>query len=217
MTLAKAKLTNIDKNPKGSEEVLSLLKKFDDMRPAGQVSDTVSNFLMPPPRPPSGEIEFMFNPKDLSFEGEVKSNDNPGAADGQSGKPKVSFSNIEVYKVGIHNIMFDTYETGVNVVTRYIDPFKQAVQFISEKQRPPVYTFSWGEQIYLKYCFVEKFSYKLTMFLADGTPVRAVIDNLTLKEVDLQALEKAVTPPPQPDRNNDSMKTRPQRQPQSSS
>ncbi|MEM6520025.1 MAG: hypothetical protein AAF722_11930, partial [Cyanobacteria bacterium P01_C01_bin.70] len=32
-------------------------------------------------------------------------------------------------------------------------------------------------------CFVEKLDYKLTMFLADGTPVRAEV-NLSLKEVD---------------------------------
>jgi hypothetical protein len=209
MSLAKAQLTCIDKRSGGADQVVELLKKVDLVRPTGQLStapNTVSNLLMPQ-RPPE-DIEFMFNPKELSFDGEVKSNDSEGARSEKSGKPKVSFSNIEVYKIGIRNIVFDTYETGEDVVDKYINRFKKAVQFIEGKQRPPVYTFSWGQQVYLKYCFIEKFSYKLTMFMADGKPVRAVIDTLTLKETDLTAIENADTPPAQPNRNADSLKTR---------
>lgn len=50
--------------------------------------------------------------------------------------------------------------------------------------RIPIYRFIWGDQTYLRRCNVEKLVYKLTMFLPDGTPVRAVIDSLTLKKVD---------------------------------
>jgi Contractile injection system tube protein len=207
MTLAKAQLTCIDKRSGGADQVVELLRKVDKMLPPGQVSTTVSNFLTPQ-RPPSEDIEFMFNPKELSFESEVKSNDNAGSRSMKSGKSKVSFSNIEVCKIGIRNIVFDTYETGENVVDKYIGRFKKAVQFTEQKQRPPVYTFSWGQQVYLKYCFIEKFSYKLTLFLADGTPVRAIIDTLTLKETDPNAKENANTPPPQPDRNADTPESR---------
>ncbi|MGK7926783.1 MAG: hypothetical protein AB4290_16345 [Spirulina sp.] len=36
----------------------------------------------------------------------------------------------------------------------------------------------------IRQCFIENLAYKLTLFLPDGTPVRAEIDSLTLKEVD---------------------------------
>ena len=80
--------------------------------------------------------------------------------------------------------MFDTYEDEENVLKKYINKFRKAVQFVPGKERPPIYKFTWGEQIYLRRCFIENLTYKLTMFLPDGTPVRAVIDSLTLKEAD---------------------------------
>ncbi|MEO0969863.1 MAG: hypothetical protein AAFX80_16415, partial [Cyanobacteria bacterium J06639_18] len=125
------------------------------------------------------------NPSQLSFEGVVETSDNAGVRTQNKGTPKVSFSNIKAYKVTINNILFDTYEEGDNVIKRYIDKFKKAVEFLPGKEeRPPIYLLKWGEQVYLKACFVEKISYKLTMFLPNGTPVRAIIDSLTLKEVD---------------------------------
>jgi hypothetical protein len=129
-------------------------------------------------------IEFMFNPAELAFEGMVETAENPGARTEDTGQPKVSFANVKAYTVTINQVLFDTYEQETDVVKRYIEPFRRAVQFAQGKQRPPIYTFIWGQQVHLRRCFVEKLSYKLTMFLPDGTPVRAVIDNLTLKEAD---------------------------------
>lgn len=132
----------------------------------------------------ASRIEFMFNPMELEFKGEVATNESTSARHQSSGTPKVSFSHIEAYTVTISNIMFDTYEEGTNVVNKYINKFKEAVAFAPGKERPPLYTFQWGSIIYLRRCFIEQLSYKLTMFLEDGTPVRAVIGSLTLKEAD---------------------------------
>jgi hypothetical protein len=134
-------------------------------------------------------ITFMFNPTELTFEKQVETSENKGARTEDKGQPKVAFANTNSYKVTINKIIFDTYETGENVVTRYIEPFRQAVQFPGQtggqgQQRTPLYTFSWGDQVHLRCCFVEKLTYKLTLFLPDGTPVRAVIDSLSLKEAD---------------------------------
>jgi hypothetical protein len=165
-------------------------------------------------------IEFMFNPTELSFAKQVETSENKGARTQDKGQPKVGFSNTSSYVVTINKILFDTYETGENVVEKYIELFRKAVQFPEpgstagstlpqigtfnpggmirnlvsnatgkagskdDKQRTPLYMFAWGNNIYLRYCFVEKLSYKLTLFLPDGTPVRAVIDSLTLKEAD---------------------------------
>lgn len=155
------------------------------------------------------DIGFMFNPTELAFEGVVETADNPGARSESSGKPKVSFSNIQAYRVTINNILFDTYENenAQRNVSQYIDLFKQAITFVSGKQRPPIYRFEWGNQIHLQYCFVEKLNYKFTMFLNDGTPVRAVIDGLTLKETDDPDKLDAELPPPQSD-PNDTMQSR---------
>jgi Contractile injection system tube protein len=133
---------------------------------------------------PGKSISFMFNPSELVFEGMVETADNPGARSAESGKPKVSFSNIKAYKVTIKNILFDTYEEGQDVVKQYINAFRSGVEFVGGEERPPIFRFIWGNQRYLRACFIEQLNYRLTMFLPDGTPVRAVIESLTLKEVD---------------------------------
>lgn len=57
----------------------------------------------------------------------------------------------------------------------------------NKQQRTPIYRFIWGNQEhYLPYCTVDSLSYKLTKFLPDGTPVRAEIDSLTLKETSIR-------------------------------
>lgn len=129
-------------------------------------------------------IEFMFNPTELTFEGVVETAESPGARTQNRGQPKVSFSHTKAYKITINKILFDTYEEGTDVVSKYIEPFRKAVEFVSGKERPPIYRFSWGSRIYLRRCFIEKLNYKLTMFLPNGMPVRAIIDSLTLKEAD---------------------------------
>jgi Contractile injection system tube protein len=155
-------------------------------------------------------IEFMFNPAELAFEGVVDTAESPGARTEDKGQPKVSFSHVKAYTVTINQVMFDTYEERTDVLQRYIEPFRKAVQFAQGKQRPPIYALMWGKQVYLRRCFVEKLNYKLTMFLPDGTPVRAVIDNLTLKEADESQPNGslAATAPTTADRQSDSMQAR---------
>jgi hypothetical protein len=155
-------------------------------------------------------IEFMFNPTELLFEGVVETSESPGARTQDKGQPKVSFSHVKAYKVTLNKVLFDTYEDGGDVVKQYIDKFKKAVEFVKGKERPPIYQFMWGKQVYLRRCFIEKLSYKLTMFLPDGTPVRAVIDSLTLKEADEPKENGSLgaKPPAQVDRQTDSLSSR---------
>lgn len=163
------------------------------------MSNPVKATLKAAPGEDSGvkPIEFLFNPTQLAFEGIVETSDNAGTRSEASGKPKVSFSNIQAYKITISNILFDTYENGNsnrNVVKEYIEPLKEAVKFVEGKERPPIFTFAWGKEVYLRFCFVERVTYKLTMFLPDGTPVRAVVDSLMLKETDGIPSESARLP-----------------------
>lgn len=130
------------------------------------------------------DIEFMFNPTQLDFSRQFTVN-KEGAARTDKGLPKVSFAYPEPCSLTISNIILDTYEAGTNVLT-HIKNFEKAVSFAQAgsgaKKRPPVYIFTWGAQQYLR-CFVKSLNYSLTMFLPDGTPVRAKV-SLNLEEID---------------------------------
>ena len=155
-------------------------------------------------------IEFMFNPTELAFQGIVETAENSGARTEDKGQPKVSYSHVIANKITINRIVYDTYEDGTDVVDKYINPIKKALEFVSGKERPPIYTFNWGSREYFRRCFLERLDYKLTMFLPDGTPVRALIESLTLKEADDPKPNAPInTPNPEAtDRQNDSIQNR---------
>lgn len=125
-------------------------------------------------------INFMFNPTELNFSRSMNLNSSGGART-EDGTPKISFGSPEPYSVSVGGLVFDTYETGKNVVATHIQPFRQSVEFLDGQERPPIYLLTWGKQQYIR-CFIKSLSYKLTMFLADGTPVRASVD-ITLQEI----------------------------------
>ena len=143
------------------------------------------------------DIEFMFNPNQLDFSRNISLEQAAGART-EEGLNKVSFKHPNPYSLTISNILLDTYESGKSVL-KYIDKFKTAVEFSEggegRGKRPPIYVFTWGDQKYLR-CFVKTLKYTLSMFLSDGTPVRAKVD-LTLEEVDYpntQPNQKAPNP-----------------------
>lgn len=133
-------------------------------------------------------IQFQFNPEALEFS---HSNEVNSVAEGRAewGLKKISFAGPNATTVTINNITFDTFEQGDNVMQKYISKLVKALECTVEDQkskqtkRPPIYIFAWGTNQYLKGCFVESLGYKITMFLPDGTPVRATA-RLTLKQVD---------------------------------
>ncbi len=129
-------------------------------------------------------INFQFNPTELQFRRSVSLNRSAGART-DSGLPKVTFAYPDPVSLSLSNLIFDTYEAGTSVLT-LIDPILKATDFTGSLERPPVYVFAWGQNQYLK-CFVKSVSYKLTMFLADGTPVRAIVE-MSLEEVDTTQL-----------------------------
>ena len=129
-----------------------------------------------------GTINFMFNPEKLTIKRQLQTNQAKGART-EKGMPKTTFAHPNPSTLTISNILFDTYETGESVMS-HIQQFEKALDFISaSEQRPPTYIFTWGNNKYFR-CFIEDLTYDLTMFLPDGTPVRAVINSLKLKEVD---------------------------------
>jgi len=142
-----------------------------------------------------GTIEFMFNPNQLAFNQQINLTKSSGARTGR-GLPKVNFAYPEPVILTINDLIFDTYEQGESVL-KHIKSFQKAVDFAESgagrEKRPPTYVFTWGSQKYIR-CFVTKLDYNLTMFLPDGTPVRAKI-NLTLEEIDESTSQPGMSAP----------------------
>lgn len=143
--------------------------------------------LMPAPGESATKIEFMFNPTEIKFNRSVNIEQAEGSRT-PSGQNKTSFKHPNPYQLTVSNIILDTYENkeGQRSVLQPLKPFTDAIAYATggdgAAKRPPVYLFTWGANTYLR-CFIKSCNFKLTMFLPDGTPVRAVID-LTLEQVD---------------------------------
>jgi len=133
----------------------------------------------------SNQIEFMFNPSEISFSRSMTIEQSKGAQNKDS-QSKTSFKHPNPYSLKISNIMLDTYETGEDVL-KYISQFQRGVEFSSlaedKAKRPPVYVFTWGKRKYM-HCFIKSLDFKLSLFLPDGTPVRAVV-NLSLEQISI--------------------------------
>ncbi|MBD2359083.1 hypothetical protein H6G41_31605 [Tolypothrix sp. FACHB-123] len=127
-------------------------------------------------------IEVMFNPTEISFARTVSWKSDPGNR-GTTLLPKVNFSGVEPFKFTLKQLLFDTYETKKSVMDEYINTIKKGVETIegNPDKRPPVYIFTWGSEYF--HCVITSLTYNLTMFLTDGTPVRAMVD-IALQEVD---------------------------------
>lgn len=130
------------------------------------------------------DIEIQMNPVELKQVNETKTQQNPGANNAETGTPKVSFAEIQARTIAF-TTTYDNYESGDDVVAQYIAPYEEATKFIKvgNIRRPPVYQLRWGEKLYFRRCFVEKFDYKVTMIGSNGRPLRADV-NVLLKEVE---------------------------------
>jgi hypothetical protein len=132
------------------------------------------------------EIEFMFNPNMLSFARSVKWQAEQGNRGHNSSLPKVNFSGVDPYKLTINQVLFDTYETQKPVM-EYIKKLKKGVESPDgQNKRPPVFVLEWGGKRSF-HCVMTSLTYKLDMFLPDGTPVRALVD-IALQEVEKENL-----------------------------
>jgi hypothetical protein len=157
-----------------------------------------------------GTIEFMFNPVQLAFRQRINLTKNSGARTGR-GLPKVNFAYPDPCTLSIRDIILDTYEeSGGKSVLTHIKQFEKAVNFAEsgegKEKRPPTFVFTWGSQQYIR-CFIVEFTYTLTMFLPDGTPVRAKLD-LELEEVDESTSQPGMGSPGSVDRSGDSRASR---------
>lgn len=127
-------------------------------------------------------FEFMFNPNEITINKKADVTENRGARTEQQGIPKVSFAHPNATTIAIKDIIIDVYELEDRDLGKKLKKLTQTVKFVKGKDRPPIYIFRWGQVNYLR-CYVESIDYQLTLFLPDGSPVRAKA-SINLKEVD---------------------------------
>ncbi|MEH2247652.1 CIS tube protein [Nostoc sp.] len=145
---------------------------------------------------PSGQakdIEFMFNPSELDFTRRIIWDSDVGNR-GTTLLPKVNFSGVEPYSFTLQNLLFDTYEKKTSVLKEYINNIKKGATARSNTlTRPPVYILTWHDSYF--HCVMTSLNYRLTLFLADGTPVKAIV-NIALQEVDPENIPGGKLPTP---------------------
>lgn len=133
-----------------------------------------------------GEIAVLFNPNQYSLD--------KGNQIAEIGVPGLSAPILQYVRGGGRTLsmelFFDTYESREDV-RRHTDEVYALLDILGDKHRPPICTFSWGKFSFT--CVLERVGGRFTLFLADGTPVRATL-SVSFKEfVDV---EKLVRDPP---------------------
>jgi hypothetical protein len=127
-----------------------------------------------------GYIEVCFNPKEYSLEKSVEWDAEKAFSDA----PQPEFKAPKPMTLSV-TLQFDTYEERTSVRDKWVRKIekltlmtgdlpndgKKASTPDKQKFRPPTILFIWGRFTFKG--VVESLSQKYTMFLADGTPVRA--------------------------------------------
>ncbi len=122
-------------------------------------------------------IEVCFNPKEYALDKAVAWDSEKAFADA----PQPEFTKPSAMSLSV-TLQFDTYEERVSVREKYVkyiealsmmrkQPTKAPSKNDKKNYSPPVILFVWGRFTFKG--VVESLSQKYTMFLADGTPVRA--------------------------------------------
>jgi hypothetical protein len=128
-------------------------------------------------------VTAMFNPKELQIDKTVPWTKAPHSGGDQ---PSLEFSAADG-RVMSFELMFDGFETGTNVHTAFVDnlvklALVQDPNGAEDKKRPPKVGVRWGSGKLPEFQgVVETVSTKYTMFLPDGTPVRATC-RVTIRE-----------------------------------
>ncbi len=137
------------------------------------------------------KVEFTFNPKEFTVtrSNKFKEKKIPGLP-----ASILQFTKGDNRSITL-DLLFDTYEkrTDVRMLTDIITGWdagainsklatrqgKGLMDQVSKDHDPPVCIFEWGTFTFQ--CIIEKVTKKFTLFLDDGTPVRATL-NVSLKE-----------------------------------
>lgn len=121
-------------------------------------------------------VEVLFNPAEYSYE--ISNNFQASAPPGLN-NPILQFVNGNSDSLAM-DLFFDTWtDGGRSNVCELTDRFAQLLRIDSQTHAPPRVEFQWGQLAFK--AVIEKLSQRFTMFLSDGTPVRATL-NVAFKQ-----------------------------------
>ncbi|MFO0750796.1 MAG: LysM peptidoglycan-binding domain-containing protein [Myxococcota bacterium] len=186
-------------------KVSSLKKKMDDVSMFGGTLEK-AKFLCYPWSPDEliiaapSEIKFFLNPSSIHVEKSMSFTEEPHVQT-TSG---VKYSHTHPICLNIGELWFDTYDTRKSVREEHIDALESLVDYDPRSHYPQVIVFVFGEfshrtrhnTVYT--FFLSKLSVDYTMFLPDGTPVRAKV-SVCLKQVLPQRTQEEQNPKGSPD------------------
>ncbi|CAG1020880.1 hypothetical protein MTYM_00601 [Methylococcales bacterium] len=134
-------------------------------------------------------IECMFNPKEYTF---TKSNNWSQSKTKGKNVPKLEFNGGNPTDLKVQ-LFFDTYESGEDVRKKYTNAIWQLAMVNKDKEdpktkksQPPKCEFRWGSMWSFKAVLADV-TQKFTLFLPDGTPVRATLD-VTFRQTEDEGL-----------------------------
>lgn len=131
---------------------------------------------------PGKDIEAYFNPKELSVDKAVKWNNHKST---KADNPVLEFTDGEAKTLQVE-LLFDGYESETDVHKEYVEKLLELTKIIKAKKRPPMCIFLWGKAPSFM-GVIESLSTKYTMFLPNGTPVRATV-TVKMKQADALAV-----------------------------
>jgi hypothetical protein len=147
---------------------------------------------------PDGYDSFgvLFNPNQYSIE---KSNTIVEAAVPGLESPILQYAHGNVRTLTM-DLFFDTYEEQTDV-SEYTDDIYELLEIDPETHAPPICTIQWGEFRFRG--VLDHASGRFDLFLADGTPVRAIVSVAFKEYIDVTVLVQE-----QPTESSDHRKTR---------
>jgi len=114
-------------------------------------------------------LEVCFNPKEYTFTKVAPwSEHNIQGFDA----PKYEWTSGQAMMLNVE-LFFDAYEAEERDVRQWTDKLEVMQLVNPDLHRPPILLFVWGEKLQFK-CVLRNLALRFTMFLDDGTPVRAV-------------------------------------------
>jgi hypothetical protein len=149
-----------------------------------------------------GPVEFMFNPATIKW---VSSPMWKSTRDAGSDSADKTFGGNDGRKLTLSNIIFDTFERRSSVRSEFIEKLERlALRDHKDQHDPPTVFFFWGkfsDKIDSYNCPPMKLvqlDVEYTMFLNDGTPVRAKV-NMSLQECKPEQEQQEQKPNQSPD------------------
>ncbi|MFQ5881386.1 MAG: LysM peptidoglycan-binding domain-containing protein [Candidatus Methylomirabilales bacterium] len=125
----------------------------------------------------SADTRIFFNPNQYALQKRVNWKERKGRG---MDLPQVQFDSGGARSLSL-SLMFDTYE-GRTDVREFTKQVAKLAEVAEGKDRPPVCTITWGPDAVHPYAglpfqgVVESLTQKFTLFLDNGTPVRATLD-----------------------------------------